>query len=513
MALDLYKNTPNNELIYTGDDEIIWDRINRERLRRGLPGLTEIGFPRPTPALDDGGAGAASGSAFGAPPISTSLAAQRLEISDLEAQRSQLIRAATNVESQVFANQQILARKTQQLANTSDPQQAQALAQEIAGLQSSVASQSQRVNQLQSQVGQLDSRLATLVAAAFGPIPGGIPVPSAPSLAVLDQLRSLPVGVPINPAQVLKTDPATVKIPGLDQAQLTGLLGLAAASVKKIPGLARDLLGGIGKFGASPEQLEQQGLLKPGTSQKLASAPDVTPADQQEAERINQEGGDITAEQVARNRRLNSVLSSPLSWTGKNGVTDISAFDANDSLQSVVQQDIVKDGVDKLKSLGTITGNESPEQLASLAQSAARFGPSAVDLWSKGRAPPELGGAIAGVAKDAQFAVNLVDTQLPDLGAIPIPAEGAVRTVDRAAVDAAYGSLLGNPKIPLPSFGGAADTGSSLYANTKDEDLVYTGDDITVWDRVNAERLRRGLPGLAAIGYPRPPDESGSVEA
>jgi len=45
---------------------------------------------------------------------------------------------------------------------------------------------------------------------------------------------------------------------------------------------------------------------------------------------------------------------------------------------------------------------------------------------------------------------------------------------------------------------------TSVYAKTKDEDLVYTGNDETVWDRVNAERLRRGLPSLTAIGYPRP---------
>jgi hypothetical protein len=511
MAFDPYKNTPNNELIYTGDDEIVWDRINAERLRRGLPGLAAIGYPRPESAANTGGSATVPGSLPAALPLSTATATQRLELGNLEAQRSQLISAATSVEGQVFANQQILARKAQQLANTTDPQQARVLAQEVAGLQSSIASQSQRVNQLQSQVGQLDSQIATSVTSVFGSIPGGIP--AVPSLAALDRLKSLPVGVPINPAQVLKTDPATLKIPGLDQAQLTGLLGSAAASVKKIPGLAKDLLGGIGKFGASPEQLEQQGLLKPGMSQRVSSQPQVTSADIDEAFRIQSEGGDITAEQVARNRQLNSVLSSPFAWTGKNGVTDISAFDSNDSLQSVTQQDIVKSGVDRLKSLGTITGDESPEQLASLAQSAARFGASAVDLWAKGKAPPELGSAIDGVAKDAQFAVNLVDTQLPDLGVIPKSAEGAVNTVNRAAVDAAYGSLLGNPKISLPKFGGAANPNASLYANTKDEDLIYTGDDGIVWDRINAERLRRGLPSLAEIGYPRPPEDPVSAQS
>ncbi len=67
-------------------------------------------------------------------------------------------------------------------------------------------------------------------------------------------------------------------------------------------------------------------------------------------------------------------------------------------------------------------------------------------------------------------------------------------------------SIPGVPSIPLeiPGFaaGGAIDT--SLYTKTPDEDLTYTGDDYIVWDRVNTERLNRGLPDLAAIGSPRP---------
>jgi hypothetical protein len=67
-------------------------------------------------------------------------------------------------------------------------------------------------------------------------------------------------------------------------------------------------------------------------------------------------------------------------------------------------------------------------------------------------------------------------------------------------------NIPGVPSIPLKmdgfAAGGAIDT--SLYTKTPDEDLTYTGDDHIVWDRVNTERLNRGLPDLAAIGSPRP---------
>lgn len=49
---------------------------------------------------------------------------------------------------------------------------------------------------------------------------------------------------------------------------------------------------------------------------------------------------------------------------------------------------------------------------------------------------------------------------------------------------------------------------SSLAAGVPDEKLIYSGTDYIAWDRTNAERLRRKLPGLAAIGYPRPPEDA-----
>ena len=80
----------------------------------------------------------------------------------------------------------------------------------------------------------------------------------------------------------------------------------------------------------------------------------------------------------------------------------------------------------------------------------------------------------------------------------PVAAEN---TVNAETLNAAAKRIVGNPKVPsiLP-----ANIVSSVYANTKDADLIYTGSDETVWDRINEERLRRGLPSLTAIGYPRP---------
>jgi hypothetical protein len=74
-------------------------------------------------------------------------------------------------------------------------------------------------------------------------------------------------------------------------------------------------------------------------------------------------------------------------------------------------------------------------------------------------------------------------------------------TLDKNAFDP---TSISKTFASASKLGPSIDT--SLYKSTKDEDLTYKGDDGIVWDRTNAERLRRSLPGLAAIGSPRPLD-------
>ena len=67
---------------------------------------------------------------------------------------------------------------------------------------------------------------------------------------------------------------------------------------------------------------------------------------------------------------------------------------------------------------------------------------------------------------------------------------------------------MSNFTFSLAGLGATSgEINTSFYSKTKDEDLTYTGSDTIVWDRVNSERLRRGLPSLTSLGYPRPPEE------
>ena len=43
----LFAGTSNSSLTYSGSDNVVWDRTNQERLRRGLPSLSTLGVSRP----------------------------------------------------------------------------------------------------------------------------------------------------------------------------------------------------------------------------------------------------------------------------------------------------------------------------------------------------------------------------------------------------------------------------------------------------------------------------------
>lgn len=98
----------------------------------------------------------------------------------------------------------------------------------------------------------------------------------------------------------------------------------------------------------------------------------------------------------------------------------------------------------------------------------------------------------------------------------PLAATGAkIGAVDRSKLDAAFLSALppGLPSFDPGTVSAATQAESALntarFKNVKDSDLTYSGEDPTVWDEINRERLRRGLSGLS---NPRPPEDSAYVK-
>jgi len=161
-------------------------------------------------------------------------------------------------------------------------------------------------------------------------------------------------------------------------------------------------------------------------------------------------------------------------------------------------------------SLGRVIGSVSSSgtaKLGGLLENASKFGAGTATDWAKGALPSgNLAASMNSLARQGEFAVNFPEMKLPSAVTGPAPLGAFGGTVDRSTLDSAMSKIVGSGKIGLPAFGGGGIE-QSLASGTKDEDLTYTGDDNIAWDRVNGERLRRGLPSLTELGYPRPPDQ------
>ena len=278
----------------------------------------------------------------------------------------------------------------------------------------------------------------------------------------------------INAADFAKQGPALAGLGSMSLPDVTGTL----AQASKLVGQNADTISntaGAGKFGLDASQLERWGLVKPGTAAKF----------------LSQGSSDLVG-----------VLKSPTVWTGKDGVKSLDGLLGNDGLQNKIQQGLMTSGVADLKSLGIPTDKLTPQALSGLATNAAKSVQDTLD-WAKNTPglPADIKSKFDAAAVNGAFAVNLAQTKIDPSMLQEYTPVAATDTVNTDTLEAAAKRIVGNAKVPsiLP-----ANIGSSVYANTKDEDLIYTGNDEIVWDRVNAERLRRGLPSLTAIGYPRP---------
>jgi hypothetical protein len=175
---------------------------------------------------------------------------------------------------------------------------------------------------------------------------------------------------------------------------------------------------GVGIYGQTPAGLTLTGYLKPGTI-SLITAPSLT----------------LT------------VLNTPAVWTGQNGVESLLDYLDNPVLQNIAQIDIMTGAFQGLIDAGVLTGGESARYQATFVQPATRYGVTAVVSWVNDTAGTDLTDNILLVARQAQYAIDFVDTYSSVLNAgIDVP--GFDNTVERQDLDQAVIDIIGNPKVP-----------------------------------------------------------------
>jgi len=245
----------------------------------------------------------------------------------------------------------------------------------------------------------------------------------------LGKLKDIPVVNGIDLAALAKQVPAQLPIGSMSLDQVSASLAQTAKDVAQAA-TAVSADKGVGQYGISPQQLEAAGFIKPGTVSGYLKDPS----------------------------QIQSVLGNPAVWTGKKNVGGLDQLLGDVKLQSLTQNEIMVGALDGLKQAGALSGREAPEQLASMVQLGSKFGVGNAVSWVQGQAPAEVINQMNAAAKNAQFSVNLSDKVAESGQALKKSAEGFKATVNRANVNRAFADVLGDPKIPVPSFSPVPET-------------------------------------------------------
>ena len=223
FTFSLEQTATDEDLVYRGSDSIVWDRINAERVRRGLSPLTDIGLARPADDVE------LTGTAFASAPAD----GDSVTIEGEGLTREQAL--------QIFQQQ----NSAGSFVGLKPGQSINAGSQALAGLKSA-----------QSQVAQgLGSGLTARL----------------PGIDSVKQLQGLTAGLPVtdgvNVGDIAKQATALTNI---DKASVTEVTG-ALAQASKLTGQASNDISdalGVGKYGLDVTQLETAGYVKPGTAEK-----------------------------------------------------------------------------------------------------------------------------------------------------------------------------------------------------------------------------------------------------
>jgi len=252
-------------------------------------------------------------------------------------------------------------------------------------------------------------------------------------------IAKTPLTDEITVADFGKQEAASAAITPLSQAETTGIMAQAKKLVSQAGTIVTDAKG-LGEYGLSPAQLEAAGILKPGMAKYVTAGLST----------------------------VTNLLKSPAAYTGKDSITSPQDLLNNLSKQGLIQQDLMKKGMDALKAFGVPVGLLSAAGAAGAALNSA-IDPAAAAAFLK-KIPgvgDDLAAKFTANTRDGAFAADLTKKIPPTFKAEVVPVPTA-DTVNRETVNAATTRVLGNPKIPEPNYGPAVpDPG-------RDEEITET---------------------------------------
>jgi hypothetical protein len=245
-------------------------------------------------------------------------------------------------------------------------------------------------------------------------------------------LTAVPINNPISAADYVQQPPPSFGLGPLSPSDLQGLMAQTAATTAQ-PINSVSVEQGVGKFGLTIDKLESTGYIKPGTAvaYKLNPEPNTT-------------------------EKLQSFLT-PSAFTGKNSVNNLPDILDDVNAQNKIQGDVLKQSFSQLTSTGLINQVPDTLQLAAALQTAATFDIKTAEGLIKGLDVKNIA-EVKSVARAAEFAksfsakfAGLLSSGSAIESGIKRP-QGSVNTVNRSTVNASIAAVIGNPKIPTPTF-------------------------------------------------------------
>ena len=437
----LMSKTPDDKLTYSGTDPIVWDRVNNERLRRGLSPLSN---PKP---VDDGktygkdrdkpktnaapnrplteaekAQAAAIAKQFGIPDPTA--VAKTFEVNGppgmTQEQAFEIFKKQADTGGLTgFAPGDVLSSQTQAADGLASAQAE--LSQEFAGfpgtdkgVQNQFVSiaESAKKSLAAGTTGNLQSKISgagSILSQTAGKISGLFGTPVTDGISTADFAKTATALVPmagLTTTDVRATVAAAGKFTGQDFAEVTNTVG-------------------AGKYGFNATQLETAGLLKPGTASTFLSQ---------------------------GSNELTDVLKSPAVWTGKGGINNLDSLLSNPAAQNLTQQDLMSKGLAAAKSLGISTDELNPKDIAGVSANFAQSAGEGAD-WIRGQLPADKQADFDKRFADAKFAVGTAEQKLNDPVLQQAPPGEAENTVNRVTVDAATTRTVGNDKVPSFAYG------------------------------------------------------------
>lgn len=297
-----------------------------------------------------------------------------------------------------------------------------AASQAKAGLTSALAQVGQSLSGITGALGGgIASAAGAIGSAASGALAGAKSIADK-ALSAVTGAKAGAVTNGIGVSNFAKTDTALAPIAGMSVPQVTGALAQAKNLVGQAASKMTDSKG-LGSFGFDAKQLETAGILKPGMSNLVTS-------------------GAAT---------LTKVLKSPAAFTGKNGINNANDLLSNPGAQSNIQQGLMAKGTAGLAAVGASISNFKPSDAAGLALNAAKNLPNTEALIKGLPLPADIKSTMTSTIQGAAFAVNLTDKIPAAFKAeiLPVP---ATDTTNRQTLNAASNRIIGDPKIPTPSY-------------------------------------------------------------